>query len=530
MAGDSCRALETEGQAFEFKEDNIFYFTISFGSIISKEMKEGYKNSDSDNGDKCLTRIEKKINATVKNFKSKLENIHDNQALLQLYLDNPHLISKRDSTGSIAIALSLIDLIATSASYFYTDFRLRSLRTKIDEMDELLQSLRSDETTFANNQEYLFREGKILGIQKNILLNHFNELAKIHSCDVIALGIKDDLSVLEMKFNGISRALLRNELTEDVIDMISLEKLTMAKQFSNTIYRVSPIHLYSLAKLALHSVSGNDATFIISYPVISKKPIFKRITLLETSTKLLIPRDGISKNPKFLVPLDLPLNETANSLHRIRNGDTCINVRNLIACNPQSKPPLTSLNCLKNALMEKKGSYCSSEGPVENLSLDYGKFGVLIETQGDGTIFDSVTNEILLDVKNHKCTYFENSQNLALSQGKFIKEIFPVPLQFLAHNSLAPNSLHYLSKTVQNFSLPIMKNPITFKNVTLTHVPLFLHYLKNPYVAVCIIATMLTIIVLAITICKCCPKCQDRPGGNWNFNMGGAVDGGNIVA
>ena len=518
LAGDSCRALETEGLAFEIKEDNIFYLTVSFGSIISKEMKKGYK-TDLDDGERCLARIEQKINATVKRFKQNLENIHDNQALLRLYIDNPHLMNKRDSTGSIAIALSLIDLVATSASYFYNDYCLRSLRTKIDEMDEVIQSLRADENTFVNNQEYLFREGKILGIQKNILLNHFNELAKIHSCDVIALGLQNELSAMKTKFTQLNTALLKNELTEDVIDLLSLEQLTMAKQFRNTIYRVSPIHLYSLAKLALHSVSDKDVTFIISYPVISRKPMFKRITLLETSKKLLLPRNRMSKNFKFLMPSDMHLNETAHSLNKICNGDTCFKIRHLIACNPNLKPPSSSINCLKNALLEKRNNFCSSETPFKSLSLDYGKYGVLMETRGDGTVFNSITDEILLDIEDHKCTYLENGQNLAIEQGKSVQEIFPLPLQFQAQNSLVSDSLKYLSQQIQNFSLPELKNPKTYRNITLDHVPSFLHHLKDPFVASTIMATMLAFVVIPIKMYKCCHKGQDQTGGNWNLNI-----------
>ena len=109
----------------------------------------------------------------------------------------------------------------------------------------------------------------------------------------------------------------------------------------------------------------------------------------------------MSKNFKFLMPSDMHLNETAHSLNKIRNGDTCFKIRHLIAYNPNSKPPLSFINCLKNALLEKRNNFCSSETPFKSLSLDYGKYGVLMETRGDGTVFNSITDEILLDIEDH---------------------------------------------------------------------------------------------------------------------------------
>ena len=73
--------------------------------------------------------------------------------------------------------------------------------------------------------------------------------------------------------------------------------------------------------------------------------------------------------------------------------------------------------------------------------------------------------QILVNGKwNHKCTYLENGQNLAIEQGKSVQEIFPLPLQFQAQNSLVSDSLKYLSKQIQNFSLPELKNPKTYRS------------------------------------------------------------------
>ena len=46
LNGNHCKALETDGYAFEMRGDDVLYITISYGMIISDNMRKGYKNHD----------------------------------------------------------------------------------------------------------------------------------------------------------------------------------------------------------------------------------------------------------------------------------------------------------------------------------------------------------------------------------------------------------------------------------------------------------------------------------------------------
>ena len=51
-------------------------------------------------------------------------------------------------------------------------------------MEEKMEQIMMDECSFTQNQQYLFKEDKILGIHHNLIVEQVNKLEETYSCDV----------------------------------------------------------------------------------------------------------------------------------------------------------------------------------------------------------------------------------------------------------------------------------------------------------------------------------------------------------
>ena len=533
IADESCYAFEANELAFEYTQDNVFFLRFSFDSVISEQMRKGYKRVFDDDGQSCIFHIESRINRTVDSFKRKLNDINDNQMMLYEYLKRPYLMErKRASAGGVAVALSLIDLIATGASYFYTDYRLKMLREKVLALDELVNSLNTDRNAFKSNQEYLYEEGKIQGIHKQMLVDHFNELSQIHSCDVLHLEMETEIAKISGKLEGISRALMKNEVTEDVISLSAMEELTATAPFRGTIYLVAPMELYSLGRLSLHSTDANGVTLLVSFPEISRRPVFKVVTILETSKKFLVPRFQTGFHFKFLVPKSVSLEDLEMHIDEIRSTDSCVNVNKVLACHPFSTLSRGQLMCIDDLLNGTNGM-CFGGTDEKNLTMDYGMDGVLVETKMESEIIDLHSGEIIERLNGHSCTYAENYHSLAVKTQKKVIPVFHNPPTVETLDGIDIGRLDFRSVRAKNFSLPKIPNPVKFKNVTFTSHKSFLEILKNPWVSSGVMVTFICSTILCVIFsCLVAKYCKNR-NSNIVFNFGGqhrARDAADMIA
>lgn len=520
IAQESCFALEADDLAFEVRQDGIFFLRFSFGSVVSAEMREGYANVFDEDGQSCIFRIESRINQTVDAFRRKVNDINDNQMMLYEYLKRPQLMSKRASAGGVAVALSLIDLIATGASYFYTDYRIKAIKEKILELDELVNSLNTDRNAFKSNQEYLYEEGKIQGIHKKLLVDHFNELSQIHSCDVMSLEMEAEISRINDKLDGISRALIRNEVTEDVISLSAVEELTATAPFRDTIYLVAPMELYSLGKLSLHSTDADGITLLVSFPEISRKPAFKVVTILEASDKFLLPRFQTGFHFKFLMPRNVILKDLEMHIDEIRSADSCIEINRVVACHPFSTMTRQQSMCI-NDLLNGTRETCFGGRSGKNLTLVYGNKGVLVETKVESEMVDLHSGDVIERLNGHSCLYAKNYQNLAVRQKSAVIPIFHNPPTVKTSNGIEFKNLIFKSVRAKNFSLPKIQNPVKFKNVTFPSRQSFFEDLKNPWVSsgimIAFICSTIMCVIFSCLIAKCC---RNRDSNVNVFNVG----------
>ena len=108
--------------------------------------------------------------------------------MLSAYLNESHMMRKdvgrKRSVGGVALALSIFNLIVHGASYAYTDYRLGELRRRLDELDEAINGILTEQRFFQNNQDFLYNEGKVMAVQRKIVVDYINGLEVVHSCEL----------------------------------------------------------------------------------------------------------------------------------------------------------------------------------------------------------------------------------------------------------------------------------------------------------------------------------------------------------
>ena len=527
IKGDSCKALEAGNTAFDLLGDGLMYLRISFNSVISKQMRDGYNNEEDDDGIVCLDRIHDKVNKTVTRFKQEMVEIQEDKLMLPVYIKHSGTVLKRSVTGGIALALGIFDLIATSTAYFYTDYRLRLLQEKVMEIDELISNMNEHNVILETNQNYLYKEGKTLGIHENILANHFNQLSHLHACDVVTLESRYEISEIENKLELLKKALVKGELNTDVISVKALRELTLLDEFRDTVYILAPLQLYQHAKLSLHSVDENGINFLIAYPKIGRETKYKIVSVLETTKNILIPRTGTELYFSFLLPVNVPLNETESHIDEIRNADSCFELNGFLACHPYSVLTAQTVDCLNELFIGKKSGFCFGKTSKKDVSFSLG--GVLIETYGKAEIVDSQSGQILRSLDGHTCTYAEKHQDISVRFGRTVTPIFPRPLWVNSKHVFSAKMSKIFLQKVENVSLPQEQNPFPFRNLTAHHQHHIFHYLSNPLISGTIIVTFICSAIIFSLVVFCFSRCCGTANGGTNVRVDlGAVDGGAI--
>ena len=519
-----CKAIELQGKVLEMKGDGVLYLHLGVNSILPQMIKNGYDDKEDENGQKCLSKIESRWGQSVDFLIKRVRDIKDHQEFLNFYLKNPSRYNRHTrSNNGFAVALGLLDLVVTGASYFYTDYRLRQLKQKLSDMEGKLDQIMMDERSFTQNQQYLFKEDEILGIHRNLIVEQVNKLEETHSCDVLTMKLDEQITKMEIYFDRLVEAAMMNSLTHYVLDIVTLEHMTRAKNFDYTLYRVAPIYLYSLSKLSIHSVTDKSITFVVTYPIISQDPVFQEVALIETSDNMLVSRNDLSKNFRFLIPTDVPLANAKNAIDDIRSSDACIRKHDLVACFKNVIPPTNTLKCLDSVLNGRKTGSCFDKGDPSKFSVSYGKVGALIQSRETGQIVNLDNGKVLLNLNGNKCTYIEKRQNLGIKMGSETLNLYPKS-PVIDIKTARARPLKFSSRTPKNFTLPFIPNPKVFKNVTTFRSGVSpLSYLKNPFVATCVIVSFIGITVMCVICYLCVSKCCNRNGG---VNVYNGVDGG----
>ena len=531
MSSTGCRALEVGENAFELNGHDGVLLVLDLKSIFENRFREGYK--DDIDGEKCLTRMEKRLNGTLSNFRDKVILYHESNNMLNVYLNNPALMEKR-SAGGVAIALSILDLVLTGVSYVYTDYRLNALKERILELDEQVNGLLSEQNVVANNQNFLYNEGKLLGIQKKMIVDHINGIEKVHTCDLLFMDFENKILRLEMYLDRILDGIIENKLTNEMIDFNTLELMTLDERFYQTIYRVAPMHLYKLSKIYLHSYTSNRITFVLSFPIINRRFAFKTVNVLETSESLLHGPGNSRRNFRFLIPKDAELNVTDLKVSTFRNADACLDIDGIVACQRDAILSEYSLDCLKKLLEGNVSRTCFGREKQGNVLLAYGKHGVLVHTRSKGEVINSETYDFVENLEKNSCSYIPKAENLVLRTKGLKLDLFREQLVWGSKWSMDAEDEKAFVNRIRNLSLPESSNPIVYNDTSYVlskkYILVALSKLSNPWTAATVIAIALSIPVTCVMLFCCVSKLCKFTGSNVNVNVGArGIDGGMLV-
>ena len=368
-----------------------------------------------------------------------------------------------------------------------------------------------------------------------MLQKRLNELEIVHSCDLLFLNFENKILKLEIFLDRLIDAIVDNELTRDLIDIITLEKLTMEDRFYDTLYRVSPMDLYSLSNLYMHSYSDTRLTFIVTYPVINRVHTMKLINVLETSAKSLLYNSKPKQHFQFLLPHDAPI-ENFN-LNDVRNANACLKTDRITACQSDAILPRQSMICLKSLVFGKESDFCSNEAEsTGGLVLSYGKHGVLAQANGKGKIFRKNSDEVLKNFENRSCVYIPKSQNLLIEIDQVETNLFPDPLVWNGKATLGMIDAGVHIRSMPNFSVPEFKNPVIYKNATVRQSGHSLNYvlthLTKPWTIVMIIVVFICLTAMCVIILCCflrfCKGSEVNVKMSGNSYRQGGIDGGQM--
>ena len=141
-----------------------------------------------------------------------------------------------------------------------------------------------------------------------------------------------------------------------------------------------------------------------------------------------------------------------------------------------------------------------------------------------GQIINLDNGRVLHTFHGNKCTYIPRGRNIGIKMGSETLNLYPKS-QVVDIKTARSRPIRISSKTPRNFSLPNIPNPKSFHNVTSFRNDLSaLRYLKNPFVATCVIVSFIGITVMCVICYLCLSKCCNRNGSSVNVFNG--VDGG----
>ena len=144
LAGSDCRGLEKGEKVLDLRGHDSVFLVLDLKSIAPR-VSAGYENRDDKNGRKCLRRIENRLNATLADFRHKVDMHRRSTKALRLYVEDPEhrqVMQEKRSAAGAAVALAILDLVVTGVSYVYTDYRLTALKERIYDLDEKISFTR----------------------------------------------------------------------------------------------------------------------------------------------------------------------------------------------------------------------------------------------------------------------------------------------------------------------------------------------------------------------------------------------------
>ena len=515
LPGDECRALEPQQGTLKYEEMNSFLVTLNLGSKLSTEYIQKYHEAGDELGVECLGHLEKRVNATVSAFNTRMNEFVKDGQMLELYLTDVSFLGReKRAAGAVifAVLVSLTNIAATAMNIAYSNIKLTNMDYRLNLMAEKIKILESNQAISHNNMELLFDKNEFLGLQKDLIVNHINEIKTIHSCNVLSMGFETHLHKLEIQLQKVFETLHSKRLSSELINFQTLMSITGQDLFEGTIYRISPFLLYDYSSVEMVSFNNNILTLLVNYPKIGDQFGFMLYDLLEIPSKVGA-TNGFFQQNSFLLPYDMPIDHVFNSTNVIRTSKYCKTKRSMIVCPDVYSPSF----CLESIL---KGNDSNKLCPKTVLSnsdprITYTKKGALLKLRPHEYVRGvNIPNDYLAKEGENLCIFVAKNKKLILGSTTegWNRKIFPGAKM---HEFFLPSHFRKLpvvkANLMRNLTLPAFNTTREF--LTPQIVQKFDFYtLALIAVGTSVFVTIILFLILLLMTKKCVAGTTDGAG------------------
>ena len=529
LLDEMCVALEESGVVFKVTDERVIVINLDLSPDLPAVVKAGYEKDEE--GKKCLSTIQNQLERTVGQFRDDIDRFYVSaRDLLKYKKETLRYENMRDSrsVGAAAMAAAVLGMIITGASHFYNDYRIGQIHDTIAEIEKQIEQLTDSSDIFRNNQEFLVREQKILSLKRKFVYKQFQELQVMHSCDIFHLQVKLELTKIVFDLRRLVDAITTGRLTNDIISIKEMEKITRHASLQDTIYLVHPALLYEYGKIVLRSISGNKVSLYLIFPGITRDKM-KIVNVLSPDAELRFIHTVPKPNFQFLIPFTLSLSQVNVSLNLVANADTCLVTGNFKACYANSALLASNLYCLKSIFSQGLISSCYGKSDRKDIKSVLGTHGALMMTRGKGEIFDGSNGETVQYLRGDMCTYVPKRRKLGVVVNGNIRKIYSERLVYNRRGGIEVPLGGMLSNMFATLSpMPNVTNPMEYNdNVVIpgSTYQIF-RFLKDPFVLITIIVVVICLAIISVAICQCIAKSRSSEGNIFNVGNTRATDGG----
>ena len=425
--GRRCLALERQMGTLFLDTQDSFLLTFDVSSI-PVSFRTRYIEEGDERGRRCLDEITQRVNRSLNSFVDKVFQFRYDNNVLDMYLLDPEFLgkSKRNSGGVIfAVLVSIANLFASGANIFMTMSKLEAFENRLDLMSHHIANLEANQELLQTNIDLLFEKDTFLGLQKNLIVEHLNDINNLHACDMLKLEFESQLIKFESHLNDILSAIYKGNLDHSLVDVDALHVITLQSYFVDTIYRMNPSLLYRFAKVEIADFSKNKLTVMVNFPRILRHFEFDYVNIIDANVANTVNHESLHS---FLVPHAMDLTDIVNRLPDIRSADYCLQHNKFKACPDVALQSGCVQTILKGENNSDFDSCLGAEKKIGPYSLKYFDSGALIALRHGGRIKNVQTDRIIFETNGTNeelCIFLPKSKGIVLEWDNEQKYLFP---------------------------------------------------------------------------------------------------------
>ena len=500
----SCRSLEVEEKVLEISNMDQILYVLDLTSELPLSVANEFAKSGDSLAHSCATNMTKRVESMLSIFVARIALFQRNQEMSKAFLARSALAkSKRFEGGSLALLIAALSLVLSTTGIVVSQTQINQINSRLHTMSVFIDTLQETQRQIANNIGYLYEQTEFIGVEKDLLVEHLNEMKSIYSCNFMTANFETALLRLEWRLNTLFKEMVDRKFSHDFIDLASLDNIVQHDYFRDTIYVFNPSALYNLGQIDFVSLKGSKLTILLSFPRILRDHKYKRVNLVESPRKLLFEYNS-DQYYSFLLPTDVRLKNVSQNLSKLRSSQNCLKTSLFTACNVEGVLPYDNLQCLSKLLTGSDDHCFARPSTVYDFHVSYTKKGALISMHGNVKVIDSLKHMVLhkSTLTQQNCVYLTNRKNILVQSDLRKLALFPLTLTFKVVSRKV--NLEFQIIDLKNFTRPTFNNTKTYTPIVIPDGP------KNDVVKIVaiIMSTIVGLIILVLCMyqlggCKC---------------------------